>query len=182
MADKENAKEALKELVEQFSSASKNKDYLNGQNEEWIKWNFLEPLLEKVLGWKKSDIEKEKRILKGRADYMLKLGNEEVLVVEAKKAGVNLSEDEGRQAVSYAYHRKVKLAMVTNFREIKVYHALTNIKNIDHNLIKFESGGYFRFSFEQFLENIDKSNYEDGSEEFTYLMGVSGDEDNLWTP
>jgi len=156
MADKENAKEALKELVEQFSSASKNKDYLNGQNEEWIKWNFLEPLLEKVLGWKKSDIEKEKRILKGRADYMLKLGNEEVLVVEAKKAGVNLSEDEGRQAVSYAYHRKVKLAMVTNFREIKVYHALTNIKNIDHNLIKFESGGYFRFSFEQFLENIDK--------------------------
>src|SRR3989344_381860 len=156
MADKENAKEALKELVEQFSSASKNKDYLNGQNEEWIKWNFLEPLLEKVLGWKKSDIEKEKRILKGRADYMLKLGNEEVLVVEAKKAGVNLSEDEGRQAVSYAYHRKVKLAMVTNFREIKVYHALTNIKNIDHNLIKFESGGYFRFNFEQFVENIDK--------------------------
>ena len=150
--NKEEQKAKLKELVDQFASASKNKDYLNGQNEEWIKWNFLEPLLENVLGWKKSDIEKEKRILKGRADYMLKLGNEEVLVVEAKKAGVNLSEDEGRQAVSYAYHRKVKFAIVTNFKEIRVYHALTNIKAIDHNLIKFESGGCFRLNFEQFLE------------------------------
>ncbi|HLD75285.1 MAG TPA: hypothetical protein VJB34_10360 [Bdellovibrionota bacterium] len=37
-------------------------------------------------------------------------------------------------------------------------------------------------TYQQILENIDKSNYEDGSEEFTYLMGVSGDEDNLWTP
>ena len=85
MLDKEQAKSKLKALVEQFSQASKNKDYINSQNEEWIKWNFLEPLLEDVLGWKKSDIEKEKRILKGRADYMLKLGNEEVLVVEAKR-------------------------------------------------------------------------------------------------
>lgn len=154
--NKEEQKVKLKELVEQFASASKNKDYLNGQNEEYIKWNYLEPLLTNVLGWRTGDIEKEKRILKGRADYMLKLGNKEVMVVEAKKASVNLSEDEGKQAVSYAYHRKVKLAIVTNFKEIKVYHALTNIKQIDQNLIKFESGGYFRFSFEQFLENFDK--------------------------
>src|SRR3989344_7656691 len=156
MVDIEQAKAKLKELVEEFASASKNKEYINSQNEEWIKWNFLEPLLENVFGCNKSDIEKEKRILKGRADYMLKLGNEEVLVVEAKKAGVSLSEEEGRQAVSYAYHRKVKFAIVTNFKEIRVYHALTNLKQIDHNLLKFENGGLFRFSFEQFVDNIDK--------------------------
>jgi len=107
MLDKEQAKVKLKELVEQFASASKNKDYVNEQNEEWVKWNYIETLLD-ILGWKKDNIEKETRILKGRADYILKIGNEEVAVIEAKKVGVNLSEDEGRQAVSYAYHRKIK--------------------------------------------------------------------------
>ncbi len=38
-------------------------------------------------------------------------------------------------------------------------------------------------TYQQILENIDKSNYEDSSQkEFTYLMGVNGDEDNVWTP
>src|SRR3989338_9727439 len=153
--ERELAKNKLKELVEQFQSASKNRDYVNEQNEEWVKWNYIEPLLE-ILGWKRGDIEKEYRVLKGRADYILKIGNDEVLVIEAKKVGATLTEDEGRQGVSYAYHRKVKFAVVTNFKEIRVYHALNNIKQIDQNLIKFESGGLFRLNFEQFLENFDK--------------------------
>ncbi len=155
MLDKEQSKAKLKELIDQFSSASKNKDYVNAQNEEWIKWNYIEPLLE-ILGWKRADIEKEYRVLKGRADYLLKIGNEEVLVVEAKKVSVPLSEEEGRQAVSYAYHRKIRFAVLTNFKEVRVYHALSNIKNIDKNLLKFELGGYFRFTFEQFLDNFEK--------------------------
>jgi len=153
--DKEIVKTKLKEIIDTFASANKNKDYINSQNEEWVKWNYLEPLLE-MLGWKRQDIIKEPRVLKGRADYILKVGNEEVLVVEAKKVGVNLSEDEGKQAVSYAYHRKIKFAILTNFKEIRVYHALNNIKQIDQNLIKFESGGLFRLNFEHFIENLDK--------------------------
>src|SRR3990167_9331731 len=102
--ERELAKNKLKELVEQFQSASKNRDYVNEKNEEWVKWNYIEPLLE-ILGWKREDIQKEERVLKGRADYILKIGNEEVLVVEAKRINVPLLEDEGRQAVSYAYHR-----------------------------------------------------------------------------
>src|SRR3989338_6460090 len=82
--ERELAKNKLKELVEQFQSASKNRDYVNEQNEEWVKWNYIEPLLE-ILGWKRGDIEKEYRVLKGRADYLLKIGNEEVLVVEAEE-------------------------------------------------------------------------------------------------
>src|SRR3989338_11389772 len=153
--DKEQAKAKLKELVNQFSKANLNKDHVSEQNEEWIKWNYIEPLLE-ILGWGRSDIEKEYRVLKGRADYLLKIGNEETLVVEAKKAGVSLAEEEGRQAVSYAYHRKIKFAVLTNFKEIKVYHALANIKNIDKNLLKFEDGGLFRIPLDQFLTNFDK--------------------------
>src|SRR3990167_4201220 len=147
--------EKIKELVERFSQASKNKDFINEQIEEWVKWNYLEPLFE-ALGWNRSDIVKEQRILKGRADYILKVGNEEVLVVEAKRVGVNLTEDEGRQAVSYAYHRKIKFAVLTNFKEVRVYHALSNIKNIDKNILKFEDDALFRLSFDQFLENKEK--------------------------
>ena len=154
MLDKEQARSKITELVSQFNSSNMNKDFINGQNEEWVKWNYIEPFLE-ALGWGRQDIVKEERILKGRADYLLKLGNEDVLVVEAKKPSVNLTEEEGRQAVSYAYHRKVKFAILTNFKEIKVYHALTNIKDIDKNLLKFEAGGYFRLSFNQFLDNFD---------------------------
>ena len=158
MLGKEQALAKLKELVETFSSASKNKEYINAQNEEWVKWNYIEPLLE-ILGWKRGDIEKEYRVLKGRADYLLKIGNEEVLVVEAKKVSVSLSEEEGRQAVSYAYHRKIRFAVLTNFKEVRVYHALSNIRNIDKNLLKFESGGYFRFTYDQFLNNLDKLSF-----------------------
>jgi len=147
--------EKIKELVNQFAGISKNKDFINEQNEEWVKWNYLEPLFD-ALGWNRSDIVKEQRILKGRADYILKIGNEEVLVIEAKKVGVNLTEDEGRQAVSYAYHRKIKFAVLTNFKEVRVYHALSNIKNIDKNILKFEDGSIFRLNFDQFLEKIDK--------------------------
>ena len=156
MIDKTKEINELNELVDQFSSACKNKDYVNAQNEEWVKWNFIEPLLERILGWKKSDIEKEKRVLKGRADYILRVGNEEVAVIEAKKVGTNISEEAVKQGISYAYHRKIKFAIITNFKEIRVYHALSNTRDVDHNLLKFKNGEMFRFKFEQFRENIDK--------------------------
>ncbi|MEK6889737.1 MAG: type I restriction enzyme HsdR N-terminal domain-containing protein, partial [Nanoarchaeota archaeon] len=153
--DKEKSLIKIKELVDQFSNACKNKDYINSQSEENIKNHYIEPLFE-ALGWTRWDMFKETRVLKGRADYIFKIGNEEVLVVEAKKVNVPLTEEEGRQAVSYAYHRKIKFAVLTNFKEIRVYHALSNILNIDRNLLKFESGGYFKFTFEQLIDNFDK--------------------------
>jgi predicted type IV restriction endonuclease len=67
---KEEAREKIKELVEQFALANKNIDYVNSQNEEWIKWNYIEPLFD-IFGWKRQDIVKEPRVLKGRADYIL---------------------------------------------------------------------------------------------------------------
>jgi len=151
MISKEEAKGKIKELIKEFSEYSKEK--LDSMPEEDIKFQFIEPLLE-YLGWERKDITKETRVLKGRADYILKLGNQEVLVVEAKKTNVRLSEEEGRQAVSYAYHRKIKFAILTNFKQIRVYHALSNIKNIDNNLLKKE-GSYFRLEFNEFLDNFD---------------------------
>ena len=151
MLTKEEAKDKLKQLIKDFSEGEKHWD---SKPEEDIKYQFIEPLFEDVLGWNRKDISKEQRVLKGRADYILKNGNQEVLVVEAKKTNVHLSEEEGRQAVSYAYHRKIKFAVLTNFKHIRVYHALSNIKNIDHNLLKVNNT-YFRLEYKEFLDKFD---------------------------
>ena len=149
--DKEIAKQEVEKIVNKFLATPKSE--LDGMPEEQIKFRFIEPLFE-ALGWKREDIEKEKRVLRGRADYILKIGNQEQLVIEAKKTNVTLTEDEGRQAVSYAYHRKIKFAVLTNFSYIRVYHALSNIKAIDNNLLK-KDNNYFRLNFEEFIDKFD---------------------------
>jgi len=78
MTTKEEAKEKVKELVEQFLSVSKTN--LDSMPEEDIKFKFIEPLFE-ILGWERKDINKESRVLQGRADYIFRLANQEKLVV-----------------------------------------------------------------------------------------------------
>ena len=151
MITKEEAKERLKSLIKDFKEGEK---YWDSKPEEDIKHQFIEPLFEEVLGWDRKDISKETRVLKGRADYILKNGGQEVLVIEAKKTNVTLTEEEGRQAVSYAYHRKIKFAVLTNFKYLRVYHALSNIKAIDKNLLKVNNN-YFRLGFDEFLDKFD---------------------------
>jgi len=150
--DKETAKQEVEKLVREFLEYGKEE--LNDKSENQIKSEFIDPLFE-ALGWNmRKDAEREERILKGRADYILRIGNREVLVIEAKKTSVSLMEEEGRQAVSYAYHRKIKFAVLTNFKEIRVYHALSNIKNIDRNLLRKE-GNYFRLNVSDFMSKFD---------------------------
>jgi type I restriction-modification system DNA methylase subunit len=150
--NKETAKQQIKELVKEFFSYPEEER--DKKPEEQIKFLFIEPLLE-ALGWKKQDIEKEPRILKGRADYVFRLENKNVLVIEAKRTGVSLTEEEGRQAVSYAYHQKIKFAVLTNFNEIRIYHALSNIKNITKNLLK-DKIGYLWIKCENFEKQFDR--------------------------
>jgi len=150
--DKEKAKEEIRKLVEKFQSYSKNE--VDAMPEEQIKFRFIEPLFE-ALGWDKEDIEKEKRVLKGRADYILRIGNQNKLVIEAKRTSVGLNEEEGRQAVSYAHHKNIKFAVLTNFSRIRVYHALSNIKNINNNLLK-DKTDYLRFNCEDFIKDFER--------------------------
>lgn len=152
MVSKEEAKEKIKELVKEFSEYSKEE--LDKKSEIQIQYEFIDELF-KALGWDmRKDVEREERVLKKRADYIFRIGNQEKLVVEAKKTNVHLLEEQGRQAVSYAYHRKIKFSVLTNFKYIRVYHALSNIKNIDKNLLK-KDGAYFILEAKEFLDKFD---------------------------
>ncbi|MEK6881209.1 MAG: type IIL restriction-modification enzyme MmeI, partial [Nanoarchaeota archaeon] len=155
--DKELAKQEVSKLVKEFSEYSAEE--LNKKSENQIKSEFFDPLFE-ALGWNmRKEAEREEKILRGRADYILKLQNQEILVIEAKKTNVSLSEDEGRQAVSYAYHRKIKFSILTNFKYIRVYHALSNIKNIDKNLLFWLEFKDFEKEFEK-LWLVSKESFE----------------------
>ncbi|MFH1585169.1 MAG: TaqI-like C-terminal specificity domain-containing protein [archaeon] len=76
-------------------------------------------------------------------------------VIEAKASDVRLEEKEGKQAVSYAYHKNIKFAVLTNFKQIRFYHALSNIKNIDKNLLK-DDKGYLWLDCENFVKDFDR--------------------------
>jgi tRNA1(Val) A37 N6-methylase TrmN6 len=151
--NKDEAKKRVEKLVKEFSEYSK--DEINKKSENQIKSEFIDPLFE-ALGWDmRKDAERETRILKGRADYILKIGNQNKLVIEAKSVDVHLTEDEGRQAVSYAHHTNIPFAVLTNFKHVRVYHALSNIKDIDKNLLK-DDKGYLRFDCEEFINQFDR--------------------------
>ncbi|MFW6282934.1 MAG: Eco57I restriction-modification methylase domain-containing protein [Minisyncoccales bacterium] len=150
--DKETAKLEVEKIIEKFFSISKSER--DSMPEEKIKSWFIEPLFE-ALGWSRYDMSKEERILKGRADYVVRIGNQNKLVIEAKKTSVGLNEEEGRQAVSYAHHKNIKFSVLTNFKQIRVYHALSNIKHIDKNLLKDDTG-YLWLNCEDFIKNFDR--------------------------
>lgn len=150
--DKEIAKQEVEKIVKKFLAIPKTE--LDEMKEEQIKFRFIEPLL-KALGWEIEDINKEERVLKGRADYILRIGNQKKLVIEAKATNIKLSEDDGRQTVSYAHHKNINFAVLTNFKQIRVYHALSNIKNIDKNLLK-DDKGYLWLDCEEFIEQFDR--------------------------
>ncbi len=151
--EKEIAKQEVAKLVKEFSEYSK--EQIDSKKEFQIQSEFIDPLFN-ALGWDmRKEAEREERVLKGRADYILRIGNQKKLVIEAKATDVKLDEKEGKQSVSYAYHKNIKFAVVTNFRQIRVYHALSNIKNIDKNLVKDEKG-YLIFNCEDFVKEFDR--------------------------
>jgi len=152
--DKEQAKKKIAELVGEFLEY--NQEGLNDKSENQIKSEFIDPLFE-ALGWDmRKDAEREERVLKGKADYIMRLGNQEKFVIEAKRASVKLSDEkEGEQAVSYAHHRQINFAVLTNFKQIRIYHALSHTSRIDKNLLK-DKDGYLWINCEDFVEKFDK--------------------------
>jgi len=152
--DKKQAKQKIAELVEEFSGIPEEE--LAKKSEFQIQTEFIDPLFE-ALGWNmRKDAERERKILGKRADYILKVGNQEVAIIEAKKTSIRLGDEkEGEQAVSYAYHQKIKFAVLTNFKQIRIYHALNHTTRIDRNLLK-DDKGYLWINCENFIKEFDR--------------------------
>ncbi len=83
---------------------------------------ILDKIFIEVLGYAIDDIKTEQKIQGRRADYILSLNGEDYIVVEAKKAGMNLKEKQVFQATSYGAYSGIKWALLTNLLEWQLYY------------------------------------------------------------
>src|SRR4030042_3979162 len=115
MLNKEEAKEKIKDLVREFAEIPKN--ILDEKSEDQIRVEFIDPLFE-ALGWDmRKEAERNEQVFKGRADYILRLHNEPLLVIEAKKTDIRLDEGDSKQAVEYAHNKHLPFCVLTNFKQ-----------------------------------------------------------------
>jgi predicted type IV restriction endonuclease len=95
---------------------------------------LINKMLQNILGYKIEDIKTEQKIEGRRADYVLSVNNEDVIVIEAKKIGMCLRERQIFQATSYGAYSGIKWALLTNALVWQLYHISTGDK-IETDLI-----------------------------------------------
>ncbi len=127
--------DAIQALVQKFDGlAPKAKGAYNEAN---TVHSFVRPLFE-ALGWDFSnmdEVEAEKAIVHGRADFVFKLNNVTRFCVEVKSLRHDLTDDDREQAISYAYNKGVSWAILTNFERTQVLNA--EIKSQDFSSVLF---------------------------------------------
>ncbi len=91
--------------------------------------DFILPLFE-ALGWDihnrttRNEVLPEQAATTGRADWTFSVRGIPKMLVEAKRISADLGNpDFARQAITYSYSRGVTWAVLTNFRELKVYNS-----------------------------------------------------------
>jgi len=75
---------------------------------------ILDKILMDALGYKINEIKTEQKIQGKRADYVLSVNDEDLLVIELKRVGMVLRDKQVFQAVSYGAYSGIKWAILTN--------------------------------------------------------------------
>ena len=89
---------------------------------------LINKMLQKILGYTLEDIKTEQKIQGRRADYVLSIGGADVLVIEAKRIGMALREQQTFQATSYGAHGGIKWVILTNAMIWQLYRISTGDK------------------------------------------------------
>ena len=153
---KEQAKEEISGLIkrlEEVMKDGKERDY----SEADVGSKFILPLIEK-LGWSIESIDEvkeQKRTLIGPVDYSLNIDKKPKILIELKKFGRlddyrikgGKKQTYPEQAIDYAWSVRADWAVLTNFKEIRLYYS---------HVKKPEEGLIFKLSFSQYLEEFDK--------------------------
>ena len=166
--NKDEVKRSIANLIEKYNAVSERK-----HNEEATKTDFILPLF-RILGWNIEDsneVSKEENISGKRVDYGFRVDGIPKFFLEAK--GLDESLDDSRkvkgrdvtyaeQAINYAYYKGCNWAILTNFKEIRVYDAWAKVNpnasfrfaiRIDSLISDFENGTYL-LSREAFGQNL----------------------------
>lgn len=110
----------IKKMVSQIKNAAEQ--HLNESNTRML----LDRFFTDILGYKIEEMKAEVKIQGRRADYVLAVGDKDVLIVEAKKAGMQLKQDQIFQATSYAAYSGMKYVLLTNLCEFILFKVKTD--------------------------------------------------------
>jgi len=124
-------KQVMEEQIEEIKSAVNEflprlNASLHNQDNESDTRLLIDKMLQDILGYRIEDIRTEQRIEGRRADYVLSVNNEDVLIVEAKRIGMALRENQIFQASAYAAYSGTKWVVLTNALVWQLYHVSTN--------------------------------------------------------
>ena len=83
---------------------------------------LINKMIQRVLGYSLEDIKTEQKVESKRADYVLSINGEDRLIIEAKKIGMALRENQIFQATSYGAHSGIRWVILTNAIVWQLYH------------------------------------------------------------
>ena len=125
MLDESGAKFVVAQLVEKFREVDR-KGKTARYNEEETKKDFILPLF-KALGWdteNSSEVSAEEQISKGRVDYGFRINGIPKFFLEAKSLKTELDNPKFiQQAINYSWLKGCTWAVLTNFKELRIYNA-----------------------------------------------------------
>jgi len=148
---------------------------------------IIDPLLTTCLNWQESDIAREEHTDTGYLDYILKVRNRNILVIEAKRVGKSftlpitfnfkrrlkvryiISADDlikkaMLQAQSYCASKGARFAVVTNGDQYIVFEALGTGENWDEgNCIVFYNFSDIETNFTEFWNILSKDSVENNA-------------------
>lgn len=132
----------LLKLIDRYHSLSQAKR--DGMTEQETGTKFILPLL-RALGWDTEsvdDVREQHRTASGPSDYELLINDMPRIVVEIKRISNSLDGHHmargqkipyPQQAIQYAWNLRVDWVVLTNFRELRLYHSLS--KHPDDGLV-----------------------------------------------
>lgn len=141
-----NAEVRIKRQIKRFIPQIKKavQQNFNESNTRLI----LNDIFTNVLGYKKlTEIKTEVNVQGRKADYVLAVGDKDVIVVEAKKSGLPLKQEQIFQASSYGAYSGIRYVLLTNLCEFLLFKIKTD-EVVEHDII-------FEIDFLQDLEQKD---------------------------
>ena len=183
MHTKEEAREHIKKLTESFEEKL---DFINSSayKEVQIQYEFIIPLF-KYLNWDTSNTgairisdrefifdnvipNSRSSISKKRIDILLQLDSKKKMFIEVKHPSCNLKEELKyiQQTYSYAYSGKINFALLTNFKEFRLFNFISKVADngeLNQYCILDWSYKDFIVNFEKLWKYFEKENVRNGS-------------------
>jgi hypothetical protein len=130
----------LKEVIETLQGMiGRHRDYLY-ENETRTRQVLIDPLL-KELGWNVSDpdiVQLEYKVKQKRADYVLMWNGKPIAVIEAKRLGSSLEDNETTQVHIYANQNGIPYMIVTDGNKWEMYEVFKPVPLEERRLMKFQ--------------------------------------------